>query len=227
MKNKIIMVVVAHPDDEILGCGGTISRLARDGHEVYTLILGEGITSRDQKRDFGKRANEISKLKKQAVKANKAIGVKKVFHYDFADNRFDSVPLLDIIKVIEKIKGEIKPDIIFTHYRNDLNIDHRVVYQAVITATRPVFLETVKEIYSFNVLSSTEWNYPLSFSPNVFFDISRTLKDKIRSLRIYKSELKASLHPRSVRGTKLSAEFWGVTTGLRYSEAFECVRAIK
>lgn len=224
---KRILIIAAHPDDEILGCGGTVAKLTRNGYEAYTLILGEGVTSRDEKRDAGKRSTEINRLKKQAIKANKIIGVKKVFTYDFPDNKFDRVPLLDIIKVVEKIKKEVNPYTIFTHYRGDLNIDHRIVYQAVITATRPLPSETVKEIYSFNVLSSTEWNYPLSFSPNVFFDISKTLKDKIRSLRIYESELKGSSHPRSVRGTKLSAEFWGVTTGLRYSEAFECVRVIK
>jgi hypothetical protein len=97
----------------------------------------------------------------------------------------------------------------------------------VITAARPLYSETVKEIYSFNILSSTEWNYPLSFSPDVFFDISMTLKDKIRSMRIYDSELRGPLHPRSLRGIKLSAEFWGLITGLRNAEAFESVRVIR
>ncbi len=224
---KRILIVAAHPDDEILGCGGTVSRLTKEGHEAYTLILGEGVTSRDEKRDARKRMIEINRLKIQAIKANKAIGVKKVFHYDFPDNRFDSVPLLEIVKVIEKIKNELKPEIIFTHFKGDLNIDHRVAYEAVITASRPLSNETVKEIYSFNVLSSTEWNYPLRFSPNVFFEISKTLKDKVKSMRFYGSELKGPMHPRSIRGIRLNSEFWGMTVGLKNVEPFESVRIIK
>ena len=129
-------------------------------------------------------------MKKQIHKANKAIGVKDVFIHDFLDNRFDAVALLDIVKVIEDIKEKIKPHIIFTHYEKDLNIDHRITYQAVITATRPLPDETVKEIYSFEVLSSTEWSYPLSFSPDVFFDISETMGLKVKAMSEYKTELK-------------------------------------
>ena len=114
MKNNRVLIVAAHPDDEILGCGGTVTRFIKEGYEAYTLILGEGITSRDKKRDKDKREKEIRELKEQIHKANKAIGVKKVFTYDFPDNRFDAVPLLDIVKVIENIKDRVKPDIIFT-----------------------------------------------------------------------------------------------------------------
>jgi len=149
--NKIL-IVAAHPDDEILGCGGTIARLVKEGNVAYTLILGEGITSRDKTRDAKKRKNEIEQLKKQTLQANKEIGVKKVFTYDYPDNRFDTVPFLDIVKTIEEVKDKIKPDMIYTHYCNDLNIDHKITYNAVITATRPVKGENVKEIYSFEVL---------------------------------------------------------------------------
>ena len=172
--NKIL-VAAAHPDDEILGCGGTAARMVKEGNEVYTLILGEGITSRDDTREREKRETEITQLKKQIHQANAVIGVKEVITYDFPDNRFDTVPLLDIIKVIENIKNKVKPGIVFTHYEQDLNIDHRIAYQEVITAMRPTTGETVKEIYSFEVLSSTEWNFPLRFSPDVFFDISKSV----------------------------------------------------
>jgi LmbE family N-acetylglucosaminyl deacetylase len=226
MRNRIL-IVSAHPDDEVLGCGGTVARLVKEGYQAYTLILGEGITSRDEKRDRAKRETEIQKLKDQAKKANKIIGVEEVFMYDFPDNRFDTVPLLDIVKVIEKIKNDIKPDIIFTHYGKDLNIDHQITYKAVITATRPVVGEPVKEIYSFEVPSSTEWNFPLSFSPDVFFDISETMDIKIKALEEYKTELREYPHPRSLEGIKINAQSWGLKIGVKYAEVFKCIRIIK
>ena len=166
---KKILIIAAHPDDEVLGCGGTMARLAREGNEVYTLMMGEGITARDKKRDPGLRKKELNELEKQVNSANKILGVKETFIYHLPDNRFDSVDLLDVIKKIEEVKNRIKPDMIFTHYEKDLNIDHQVLYRAVLAATRPMAGETVKEVYSFEVLSSTEWNFPLSFFPDVYF----------------------------------------------------------
>jgi len=131
------------------------------------------------------------------------------------------------VKVIENIKDKVKPDIIFTHYEKDLNIDHKITYQAVITATRPLPDETVKEIYSFEVLSSTEWNYPLSFSPDIFVDISDTLDLKLKAMGAYRSELQNYPHPRSLEGIRKNAEVWGMKVGLKYAEAFKVVRMIK
>ena len=225
--SKKILIIAAHPDDEVLGCGGTVARMVAEGYEAYTLILGEGITSRDKKRERGKRDKEIKELREQIHKADSIIGVKKVFIYDFPDNRFDTVPLLDIVKVIEDIKDNVKPDIIFTHYEKDLNIDHKITYQSVITAMRPLADETVKEIYSFEVLSSTEWSYPLSFSPDVFFDISGTINLKINAMSVYKKELRDYPHPRSLEVIKQNAQLWGIKVGLKYAEAFKLVRLVK
>lgn len=224
---KKILVIVAHPDDEILGCGGTVARLVKEGYYAYSLILGEGITSRDEKRNRPAREEDIKKLKKEAQAANRIIGVKETFTYDFPDNKFDTVPFLDIVKVVEKIKNRIKPSIIFTHYEKDLNIDHRLTYQAVITATRALPSETTKEIYSFEILSSTEWNFPLTFSPDVFFDIDTTLNYKLKALERYESEIRNFPHPRSLKGIKLNAEYWGMCTGLRYAECFKLIRLLK
>lgn len=227
MKNMKILIVAAHPDDEILGCGGTIARLVKEGYEAFTLVLGEGITSRDKKRNRKKRLKEIDRLKKEIFKANKAIGVRKVFIYDFPDNRFDTLSMLDIVKVIEEVKGKIKPDIIFTHYEKDLNIDHQITYKAAITATRPLKEESVKEIYSFEIPSSTEWSYPILFSPDVFFDISRDINSKISAFKKYKNEIKRYPHPRSLEGIKITAQFWGINMGARYAEAFKAIRIMK
>lgn len=223
---KKILIIAAHPDDEVLGCGGTIARLNKEGYELYTLILGEGITSRDKIRDRVKRQREISKLRQQANNASKIVGIREVFFFDFPDNRFDAVPFLNIVKTIEKVKNKLKPNIVFTHYEKDLNIDHQITYKAVITATRPVREETVKEVYSFEIPSSTEWSYPLSFSPDMFYDISETINIKLKALEEYKSELKEYPHPRSLEAVELTAKNWGIKVGLNYAEAFKCVRIV-
>lgn len=225
--SKKILIVAAHPDDEVLGCFGTVSKLIKEGYEAYTLILGEGKTSRLDTRKIEENKEQLEILNDEIKKANDIIGIKKCFVYDFPDNRFDSVDLLDIIKVISKIKEEIKPDIIFTHYENDLNIDHKITYQAVITATRPIENESVKEIYSFEILSSTEWQYPISFSPDVFFDIQDTMELKLNAMRCYKSELCLYPHPRSLEGIELNAKYNGMRVGKNYVEAFKSVRVIK
>lgn len=224
--NKIL-IIIAHPDDEILGCGGTIAKLNKEGYKISTLILGEGISSRDNVRDVKKREKDILELKEESKRANVILGVREVFFHDFPDNRFDTISLLDIVKVIEKIKNKVKPEIIFTHYEKDLNIDHQITYKAVITATRPLKGESVKEIYSFELPSSTEWSYPLSFSPNVFYDISESIDVKLKALEEYKSEIREYPHPRSLEGVRLIAKNWGMKVGLNYAEAFNIVRIIK
>ena len=220
--SKRILIVAAHPDDEVLGCFGTVARLINEGYEAYTLILGEGKTSRD-----GYKKDALLFLQNEIKEANNTIGIKKVFVENFPDNRFDSVDLLDIIKVILKVKEEVKPEIIFTHYENDLNIDHQITYQAVLTATRPMKDECVKEIYSFEILSSTEWRYPISFSPDTYFDISNTLNLKLQAMKAYKSELCQYPHPRSIPGIELNAKYHGMRVGKVAVEAFKSIRVLK
>jgi len=223
--NKNVLIVASHPDDEVLGCFGTVEKLIKQGYKAYTLILGEGKTSRDQKRDLENRKDEISELRKEILEANNTIGIEKVFIESFPDNRFDGVELLDIVKVVSKVIDEIKPEIVFTHFENDLNIDHQITYKAILTATRPMENCSVKEIYSFEILSSTEWNYPLTFSPDTFFEIE--IKNKQKAMSIYKSELREFPHPRSLDGIELNAKYWGMRVGKKYIEAFKTVRAIK
>lgn len=185
-----VLVVASHPDDEILGCGGTIERLKREGHEAENLILGKG-------------------------------------RGDTLDNQFDKLPLLNWIVVIEGNIKAIKPDIIFTHYEKDLNIDHRITYQAVITAARPQPGCCVKEIYSFEVLSSTEWAFPTSFSPDVFYDITDYISIKEKTLMAhYEDEMREYPHPRSRMGIDVLASYRGMQCGCRYAEAFKTVRRI-
>lgn len=225
MKNTIL-IVAAHPDDEILGCGGTIARLIREGDEAYALILGEGITSRYAKGS-DKAEKDLKALRDSIDKANRVIGVKKVFALNFPDNRFDMVPTLDIVKNIEAVKNRVKPQVIFTHHWRDLNVDHRVTFNAVLTACRPIEKETVSEIYSFEIPSSTEWNYPCTFAPNLFVDITATLNKKLAAIKHYTTELRKFPHPRSPRAIEVQAAKWGSVASRKYAEAFEAVRIVR
>ncbi|WP_291329272.1 PIG-L deacetylase family protein [Desulfovibrio sp. UCD-KL4C] len=224
--NHRILTIAAHPDDEILGCGATVARMINNGAEAYTLILGEGVTSRQQKRETSQCAKELRDLKKSIQEANKIIGVKKVITYDFPDNRFDSVNLLELVKIVEKVKNEIKPDIIFTHFANDMNIDHYITNKAVLTATRPMQNEVVKEIYAFEILSSTEWNFPLTFSPDYFVNVDETIETKLKAMSAYKGELQEYPHPRSLKALELNADLWGIKTGNYKVEAFQTLRRL-
>ena len=154
------------------------------------------------------------------------MGVRETFIHNFPDNRFDIVALLDIVKVIEKVKREIKPGVVYTHHRGDLNIDHRITYEAVLTACRPIKGETVKEIYNFEVPSSTEWNFPNTFSPNVYIDISGAIDKKVKAMKAYKGEIREWPHPRSAEAIKILVRKRGCEVGLDIAEAFELVRKI-
>ncbi|MBU2540197.1 PIG-L family deacetylase [Patescibacteria group bacterium] len=229
---KKILIIAAHPDDETLGCGGTIAKLKKEGSQISCLFLGQGKSSRHLrgKDKKSKIEKEQVALKEEASKAAKILGISKVFFENFPDQQYETIPLIKIIKSIEKVKGQIKPDTIFTHHSGDLNLDHQITLKAVLTACRPVRGETVKKIYSFEVLSSTEWGIPKRkdcFVPNYFVDISKTLSQKIKALDCYKSELKKYPHPRSLKAIKIIAQRWGTVVGKNFVEAFELIRCIK
>ena len=223
MENRIL-IVAAHPDDEVLGCFGTVTKLIRQGYEAYTLILSRGKTSRD-----GECEDDIKKLAEETIKANELIGIKKIFRLNFPDNAFDTVSLLSIVKEIEKIKKEINPEIIFTHHSGDINIDHQITAKAVLTATRPMKGECVKTIYAMEIPSSTEWNGyspQTAFCPNVFFDIAESVDLKLKAMKLYQSELREYPHPRSLKYIKDLAALSGAKNGLDYCENFMLIRKI-
>jgi len=224
-----ILAVVAHPDDEVLGCGGTMARLAGEGHEVYATILGEGITSRLDQRT---QADPVilQELRNRSRLASRLLGAKELYLHDFPDNRFDTVPLLDVVKTIEKAIDRFEPQVVYTHHGGDLNIDHVVTHRAVMTATRPVGNCPVKEIYAFEVPSATEWafgQFRQGFQPNVFTDISTTLERKIEAMEIYESEARAFPHPRSPMALRTIAKRWGIVVGVACAEAFELIRSVR
>lgn len=224
-----VLVIAAHPDDEVLGCGGTIARLTQEGQNVYTAILGEGITSRYEKREKADRT-QVEALHARCRKAAEILGAKDLFIYELPDNRFDTVPLLDVIKIVEKLIHRLQPQVIYTHHNGDLNIDHAVVHRAVLTATRPVQGSPVRELYAFEVPSSTEWGFQrleAVFRPNVFVDIHNTLDLKIKALSIYESEVRPFPHPRSPEAIRAIARRWGSVVGGEAAEAFELIRSIR
>ncbi len=220
-----VLIIAAHPDDEVLGCGGTIARLAQEGHDVYIAILGEGITSRYQQREQADQAL-VEALHARSRKVAELLGARDLLLYSLPDNRFDTVPLLDVIKIVEELVQRLQPQIIYTHHGGDLNIDHVVVHRAVLTATRPVAGCPVRETYAFEVPSSTEWAFHqfLLFQPNVFVDISATLETKVQAMALYKSEARPFPHPRSPEALRALARRWGSVVGVEAAEAFELVR---
>lgn len=227
---KKVLVVAAHPDDEILGVGGTVAKHVATGDKVYGLILGEGQTSRGEKREDIDKA-VIDDLHKNTIESGKKVGYTDIFFENFPDNRFDRMDLLDIVKGVEKYVKEIQPEIIYTHYSGDLNIDHQYTARAVLTATRPIGDYPVKEIYAFETLSSSEWNFDYSgqsaFSPNVYVDITDYCKQKKEAMECYVSELCEFPHPRSLKGIEILAQKRGMEVGVAYAEAFMLIRKIK
>ena len=230
LRNKRILVVVAHPDDEVLGLGATMFTLINDYNcKARAIILGEGITSRGDERDVVKWQSELEIHRSNIRTAQRAIGYESVGIYDFPDNRFDSIQLLDLIKVIENEKSEFKPEVIFTHHGGDVNIDHQRTFEGVITACRPMANEPVKTIMTFETMSGTEWRAssdPKHFVPNVFFQISeQALEAKIKAMESYEFERRPYPHPRSPEALRVRAQMWGIATGASFAEAFCLIRS--
>jgi LmbE family N-acetylglucosaminyl deacetylase len=224
-----VLVVAAHPDDEILGCGGTMARLAREGGEVRIAILAEGMSSRYAQREDADQ-QQLRHLHSRAQQAADKVGAKELVLCKLPDNRLDTVPLLDVVKLVEDLVSRFLPEVIYTHHPGDLNVDHGVVHRAVLTATRPLEGQSVKEIYAFEVPSSTEWAFqelqPV-FRPNVFVDITDSLATKIEALACYDTEMRKFPHPRSAEALRAIAARWGSVAGLQAAEAFELVRSVR
>jgi len=208
-----VLVVAAHPDDEALGCGGTIAKHVADGDEVNAMFMTDGGRSRVEAR----------------VNASKILGITSEYQCVFPDNQMDTEPLLGIAKEVERVIAIEQPEIIYTHHAGDLNIDHQITHKAVITVCRPQPDFCVKEIYAFEVLSATEWNTPglMPFIPNVFVDITDFIEVKREALVAYQDEMREPPHSRSIYSSVNACAVRGNTVGVDYAEAFSLVRIIK
>ena len=219
--SQSMLIFAAHPDDEVLGCGGTIAKQADEGAIIHVAFLADGVFSRAV--DQVKMQEELRIRRAAAQKACEILGVKSVSFGDFPDNRMDTVPLLDITKALEELIAVHQPEVVFTHHAGDVNIDHRRMHEATVTACRPQRGHPVKTLLCFEVPSSTEWQLPGSapvFAPNWFVDISYTLDRKFAALDAYAAELRDWPHPRSRQGVEHLARWRGATVGVDAAEAF-------
>jgi LmbE family N-acetylglucosaminyl deacetylase len=214
-----ILIICAHPDDETLGMGGTISIYAKNGAKIFVLICADGETSR------GGKLSVVKKRQKQAENALSVLGVKEYDFLQYPDQLLEKVSLLELSGKIEKIIKKWKPDTVYTHFGEDLNQDHRRVFEATMISVRPVPKSTVQNVLCFETPSSTEWGTG-KFHPNYFVDIKSTINQKIKAMKKYSDEVRLEPHPRSVKSLVNRAEYWGSTIGRKSAEAFIQIRRI-
>jgi LmbE family N-acetylglucosaminyl deacetylase len=222
MKKNKIAVIAAHPDDEVLGLGGTLLSHKAAGDAISILLLGDGETARNPKANIQKRAH----CAQLVAKYLKAVDLQQMA---LPDNQFDTISLLSLTKIVEQFISKHAPDIIYTHSLVDLNIDHRKTHEAVMTACRPQPGFFVKEIRCFETPSSTEWHLRSLgniFSPQVYVGIAAFIEEKLKLLKLYQKELRPFPHARSLESIKILARYRGGEVGMKYAEAFELVRRI-
>jgi len=221
---KTVLVVAAHADDEALGCGGTIARHVEDGDVVHLVLMADGVYSRkDASKEDLKRRVEASR------RAQSILGASSSQSLELPDNQMGSVPLLEIVQKLELILAGIQPSVIYTHHHGDLNVDHRLTHAAVMTACRPLPGSSVREIYGFEVLSSTEWatQQDSPFLPNYFVDITQQLQTKLDALEAYAEEMRKTPHSRSMAHVEVLAHHRGYSVGVDAAEAFEVYKIIR
>lgn len=230
---KRVLVVAAHPDDEVLGCGGTLARLASEGVETHVALLADGVGSRygaRQRSEATALPAELDTRRAAAREAAKILGVRSVSFGDFPDNRMDIVPLLDIIQKLESLIDAIQPDGVFTHHPGDVNVDHRRIHEAITAACRPQPAYCVRTILCFEVPSSTEWQLPgggQPFVPNCYVGLSpNDLLARREALECYAAELRPWPHPRSLESLESLSRLRGGQAGVAAAEAFMIARAI-
>jgi LmbE family N-acetylglucosaminyl deacetylase len=218
-----ILALVAHPDDEVLGAGGTLARHAAQGHEVHIAFLTDGV---------GARGDDRAAAERRALAARQAaemLGACTPHFLDFPDNRLDTIGLLDIVKPIESIVEVVRPSVVYTHHRGDLNIDHVICHRAVMTACRPLPGIGVRRIFAMEVPSNTEWGSASAapFNPMRFVDISATMAAKRRALECYAEEMRPFPHARSYEAIEALVRWRGASAGLAAAEAFMVMRDVE
>ena len=214
---KKVLVVAAHPDDELLGVGGTVAHHVKNGDKVYSVIMCEGESLR-YRRDIG-QSDAIEK-------AAEVLGVKKVYKLDFPDQKLDTYSLVDLITPLKEISEEIHPNIIYCQYGGDINRDHKILFEAASIVFRPLDL-WIEDFYAFYTVSSTEWGFPRTFAPDTWVDITTTLEQKIIAFEAYTSEVRNYPHPRSSDSLRHVAHFWGNQCSMDAAEAFVTIRSVK
>jgi LmbE family N-acetylglucosaminyl deacetylase len=217
MGERTVLVIAAHPDDELLGCGGTVALHARAGDRVTACIVCEGESLRYGEGGVNQRSH--------TERAAEVLGFAEVRNLGFPDQRLDTFTLTEIITPLERVVREVRPQVVYCQHGGDVNLDHQLVFKAVLVATRPTegFIESV---YAFDTASSTEWAFPRTFVPDTWVDISSTLEAKLRAMACYESEVRDYPHPRSIEALRHRAKAWGNQSCLDAAEVFMTVRRV-
>jgi len=218
-----VLVIAPHPDDEVLGCGGTMVKHVSEGDEVYLCVVTKAYPP-DWPED------EIKERRDEVVRANKILGTKKTYFLDLPTVKLDTIPQKELNETIAEVVNESQPEIVYVPHGGDVNNDHRLVFEAAMVAIRPKPALAIKKILCYETLSETEWAAPLAenaFMPNVYVDISGVLATKLKAMSEYKSELKEFPHPRSLEAISALAKVRGATTGVEAAEAFMLMREIQ
>ena len=210
-----VLVIAAHPDDEILGCGGTVALHARRGDRVTAVIACEGESLRYGAGGVGQAEH--------MRRAARELGVSDVRPLGFADQRLDTMPLTEIIAPLEQIVDEVRPGLVYCQWGGDINRDHELLFKAALVATRPTE-EQIAAVYAFDTASSTEWAYPRSFVPDTWVEITTTLDQKLAAMACYESEVRPYPHPRSLDALRNRAHAWGNQHCMEAAEVFMTVR---
>ncbi len=219
---KRVMVVAAHPDDELLGVAGTLAKHVEAGDEVRAVVVSEGASSR-----YAEGAE--NSLQIAGRRAAEVLGLTAIDFLGLPDQRLDSLPILDVIRSIEAAVSGFSPEVLYTHHWGDINRDHAVVAEAVSVAARPIGAGFPAEVLCFETPSSTEWSFPSmekAFVPNVFVDVTATLEKKLAAMACYESELRPYPHPRSLEALRARAAYWGQVVTRPYAEAFVLARRV-
>jgi LmbE family N-acetylglucosaminyl deacetylase len=217
MAEQSVLVIAAHPDDELLGCGGTVALHACAGDRVTCVIVCEGESLRYGADGVGQRSHTRC--------AARRLGVHDVRLFGFPDQRLDTICQLDVIQRIEEVVREVRPRTVYCQHGGDVNRDHQIVFQAALVATRPTE-GSVEAVYAFDTASSTEWGYPRTFVPDTWIDIGVTLETKVEAMACYRSEVRPYPHPRSLQALRDRAHAWGVQACLEAAEVFMTVRRV-
>lgn len=224
---KKVLVIAAHPDDEVLGMGGTIAKMANKGVEVNVLIVTDGSSS--QYRDSADLQEIIEDKKRETQACADVLGVKGIYYGGMPDMRLDTTPHITVNKVIESAIDQLQPDTVFTHFWGDVNMDHQNVYKSTLVAVRPVMGQVVKRLYCYRVPSSTEWTpnkAETMFMPTMFVDISEVAEQKYEAFAKYSTELRDYPHPRSVQYLREDDKAAGHKVGLMAAEEFVVLREL-
>lgn len=224
-----ILIIVAHPDDETIGCGGAIVYHKKLKHKIEAVSFTDGVSARNLKDNKLNDSSIIKLRRKNSILASKILGFKWLENFKYPDNELDSISILNIVKKIEQISKKFKPDIVYTHHIGDLNIDHHIISKACLTAFRPLNKNKKTEIRFFEIPSSTDFAaYKISpnFKPNLFIDISKFWQKKKSALLAYKKEMMSYPNSRSISGIENLAKYRGNSVGLKMAESFEITRKI-